>query len=189
MSTAEIILIVLGAISATAAVVLIWPSIRRGLTRVVDFFRNKWRRVCRWYARCEEREVVAMLVNNPEEATPVFIKSLIDSDEAVFWSTRGLLSQDFRLAVIWKYRGFWPVLGNHFDHEGRTWAVGYPRVFTSVAGRQFGDTRHWTGSTLIDAATAHIDDLIEETGVADYTPPWQFRVLRRLHNLTLKPKG
>ena len=155
-------------------------KLRRRLTIVLNLVRDKWRRVGRWYARCEEHERVAVLVNDPEEATPVFIESLIDADKASFWSTGGVFGQEFRLAVIWKYRGFWPVLGNHIDGDGRTWAVGHPSAFRSVFGHRVGSTPHWTESAHIDAATTYVDELIEETGVADYVPPRWFRFLRRL---------
>ena len=164
-------------------------KLRRVLTAAFVFVRRKWRKVGKWYARCKERDFVAKLVNNPKEATPVFIESLIDSDSATFWSTQIMDGPAFRCAVVWKYRGFWPVLGSYVDCDDWTWAVGRPRAFISVSGCRIDNTVHWTGSAPIDAATAYIDDLIEETGVASYTPPRRFRVVRWLRNSPLNPKA
>lgn len=164
-------------------------KLRRVVTVAFDFFRDKRRKAYKWYARCEERDFVAKLVNNPKEATPAFIESLIDSDGAVFWSTQIMGGHAFRWGVVWNYRGFRLVLGSHVGHSGWTWTVGHRPVFESVSGRRFGHDSHWTESALIDAATAYVDDLIEETGVADYTPPRRFRVVRWLRNSSLNPKA
>ena len=165
-------------------------KLRRVLTTALDFFRDKRCKAYKWYARCEQRDLVAMLVNNPEEATPVFIESLLDSEDRVYWSTQIMGGQAFRLDVVWNYRGFWLVLGRYADDSGWTWAVGHHRhrAFESVSGRRFSRDSHWTESVLIDAATAYVDELIEETGVADYIPPRRFRVVRWLRNSPLNPK-
>ena len=164
-------------------------KLRRVVTAVFNFFRDKRRKAYKWYARCEERNFVARLVNNPEEATPVFIGSLIDSDSARSWSTQIMGGEAFRWGVVWNYRGFRLVLGSHVGYSGWTWAVGHRRAFESVSGRRFDHNSHWTKSALIDAATAYVDDLIEETGVANYTPPRRFRVVRWLRNSLLNPKA
>lgn len=166
-------------------------KLRRAVTVAFDFFRDKRRKAYKWYARCEERDFVARLVNDPEEATPVFIKSLIDSDSAASWSTQSMGGEAFRWGVVWHYRGFRLVLGSHVNHSGWTWAVGHHRhrAFESVSGRRFSRDSHWTESALIDAATTYVDKLIEETGVADYTPPRRFRVVRWLRNSSLNPKA
>ena len=163
-------------------------KLRRVLTFAFDFFRRNRRKAYKWYARCEERDFVARLVNNPKEATPVFIGSLIDSDSARSWSTQIMGGEVFRWGVVWNYRGFRLVLGSHVGYSGWTWAVGHRRAFESVSERRFGRDSHWTESALIDAATAYVDDLIEETGVAGHTPPRRFRVVRWLRNSPLNPK-
>ena len=164
-------------------------KLRRVLTFAFDFLRRNRRRAYKWYARCEERDFVAKLVNDPAETTPVFIESLIDSDSAVFWSTQIMGGRAFLWGVVWNYRGFRLVLGSHVGYSGGTWAVGHCRVFESVSGRRFSRDSYWTESAVIDAATAYVDDLIEETGVASYTPPRRFRVVRWLRNSLLNPKA
>ena len=191
MSAAELAGIVLGAIGAAAAIAPVLRFVSRRLTTPFDSVRNEWRRLPRWYARCEEREFVAMLVNNPEETTPVFIESLLDSEKVVHWRTQIGIGHAFVLYVTWKYRGFWAALGWHVAQgsDDLTWAVAPPLVFLSVSGSTSQRVSHWTGSALIDAATTYVDKLIEEAGVADYTPPRRFRVARWLRNSPLNSKA
>ena len=191
MSAAEITGIVLGAIGAAAVIAPVLRFISRRLTMLLDSARNEWRRLPRWYAHCEEREFVAMLVNNPREATPVFSESLLDSEKIVHWRTQIGFGHAFVLYAIWKYRGFWAALGWHVAQgsDDLTWAVAPPLVFLSVSGSTSQRVSHWTGSELIDATTAYVDKLIEESGVADYTPPRRFRVVRWLRNSLLNPKA
>lgn len=165
-------------------------KLRRVLTVAFEFVRDKRRRVRKWYARCEKHDSVATLVNNPEEAMPVFIESLLDSEKRMYWGTQNTGGHAFLLGATWKYRGFCALLGWNVAEGGDdlTWAVLTSRAFLSVSGRAFKNESHWTGSSIIDAATAYIDDQIEESGVADYTPPRRFRLLRWLRNLTLKRK-
>ena len=165
-------------------------KLRRVLTAAFVFVRRKWRRVRKWYARCSERDFAARLVNNPEEATPVFVGSLIDSEKVMCWGTQIASGDTFRLGVIWRYRGFWASLGHHPFEDGDfwTWAVMTPPALQSVAGYNLSRESHWTGSALIDAAMTYVDKLVEESGVADYAPPRRFRVLRWLRNPTLKRK-
>lgn len=171
-------------------------KLRRVLTFAFDFFRRNRRKAYKWYARCEEHDFVAKLVNDPAETTPVFIKSLLDSEKREYWPTQISSGDAFMLGVIWRYRGFWASLGHHPFEDGDfwTWAVVAPPAFLSVSGRASISRHvsrfesHWTGSAVIDAATAYIDDQIKESGVADYRPPRRFRVLRWLRNPTLKQK-
>lgn len=163
-------------------------KLRRRLTVAFSFVRSKQNTVRKWYARCEERDSVAMLVNNPAETAPVFIKSLIDSERYEYWDTQNSSGAAFLLHVIWKYRGFCASLGWYVSERGPdlTWAVLPPPAFLSVTGRKsatgrkFSRESHWTESAHINAATTYVDELIEESGVADYTPPRWFRLLRWL---------
>ena len=159
-------------------------KLRRVLTFAFDFFRRNRRKAYKWYARCEERDFVAKLVNDPAETAPVFIESLLDSEARWYWSTQSAGGHAFLLYVIWKYRGFCASLGWHVSKDGddMTWAVMAPRAFLSLTGRKPGRESYWTGSALIDAATTYVDSLIEESGVADYKPPLRFRAARRLHD-------
>ena len=166
-------------------------KLRRIPTIVFDSARDKRRKARKWYVSCAKREFAAAIVNNPEEATAVFIESLIDSDKIVCWSTQIAGGGVFRLGVIWKYRGFWMSLGSHAFEDGDdwTWAVVPPRAFLSVSGHALSLDSHWTGSALIDAATTYVDGQIEEAGVADYRPPWRYRAVQRLRNFLSKPRG
>lgn len=165
-------------------------KLRRVFTVAFEFVRNKPRELRKWYARCEERDSVAKLVNNPEETAPVFIGSLFGSENIVRWRTQMGFGHLFTLDATWKYRGFCVALGRHVGqgNDDFTWAVAPPPVFLSVSGSTSQHVSHWTGSALIDAATTYVDELIEESGVAEYTPPRRFRFLRWLRNLILKPK-
>lgn len=166
-------------------------KLRRVVTAAFNFFRDKRRKAYKWYARCEERDFVAMLVNNPEEATPVFSESLLDYETVTHWRTQIGFGHAFAPYAIWKYRGFCAALGWHVaqGNDDWTWAVAPPLVFLSVSGSTSQRVSHWTGSELIDATTAYVDKLIEESGVADYTPPRRFRVVRWLRNSPLNPKS
>lgn len=165
-------------------------KLRRVLTFAFAFVRGKRNVARKWYARCEERDFAAKLVNNPEETTPVFIGSLLDSEKRVHWSTQNVGLHAFLLGALWKYRGFCASLGWNVGEgdDSLTWAVVPPQVFLSVSGRKPSRASHWTGSALIEAATTYVDELIEESGVAEYTPSRRFRFLRWLRNLILKPK-
>ena len=182
MSDAEIAGLVLGGIGAAAAIPHALRFVWRGLTMAFDFVRKKRRRLRGWYARCDERDRLARLVNDPDEAKPVFIESLLDSEKIAHWPTQIAFGDAFLLYVTWKYRGFWAALGWHVAQgsDEMTWAVLPRQIFLSVSGRASRPESHWTGSAVIDAATAYIDDQIEESGVADYTPPRWFRFLRWL---------
>lgn len=166
-------------------------KLRRVLTAMFDFVRNVGPDLREWYARCEECESLAILVSNPKEATPVFAESLLEHKVVVRWPTQIGFGRLFSLDVTWKYRGFCIALGRHMPQgDGDlTWAVAPPPVFLSVSRSTSQHVSHWTGSALIDAATTYVDQLIEESGVADYTPPLRFRVLRWLRNLAQKPKS
>ena len=167
-------------------------KLRRVVTVAFNFARGAWTRMREWYENCEERDFTAMLVNNPEEATPAFIGSLLDSEETTYWRTQIGFTHTFMVGSIWKYRGFCASLGWQGvskDGDKWTWAVAAPPSFSSATGRKSSRKAYWTESAVIDAATAYIDDQIEESGLADYRPPRRFRVLRWLRNPTLKRKA